>query len=298
AAAVCALAAVAVLAWRESRLPAVQALRGGRPLLGWVALSGAQPGAAPSLHLAIYQPRRRSLDLVYVPGSEKTHEGQTLDQRWAAARRRAADPAEELAAAGGEILLPLLGAATAPASLPLWRGTRPESETDPALAAADWILSRSGPRLWPRLLRAPPPPGEMWRQLPLALELQALKPASIRPAWLPADESAGPFLASLLAPEPPAAAEHPTVEVLNASDEPGIASRLKNILRLKGADVMSVGNAEGAQERTLVLDRIGRFANADAVRRMLGCAAARAETRVDLRRVVDVTVILARDCSP
>ena len=59
---------------------------------------------------------------------------------------------------------------------------------------------------------------------------------------------------------------------------------------------MVVGNSEDAQDRTLVIDRIGRFENAETVRRMLGCPAARALTRIDAKCLVDVTVILAEDC--
>jgi len=65
---------------------------------------------------------------------------------------------------------------------------------------------------------------------------------------------------------------------------------------LNGADVMSVGNAGGPLNRTLVYDRTGGFENAAAVRRMLGCAQAQALTQVDLKRLVDVTVVLAEDC--
>ena len=58
---------------------------------------------------------------------------------------------------------------------------------------------------------------------------------------------------------------------------------------------MSVGNVV-KQERTVVYDRTGRFENAAAVARMLDCPAARALTQVDLKRLVDVSVVLAEDC--
>ena len=133
-------------------------------------------------------------------------------------------------------------------------------------------------------------------RLALALELQRLRPEDLRPAWLPPDIQASGLLNRLiLNSDGPPAPERVTVEVLNASTKPGIASRAKNILRLKGADVMSVGNV-ARQERTIVYDRTGRFENAAAVARMLGCPEARALTRLDLKRLVDVSVVLAEDC--
>jgi hypothetical protein len=56
-----------------------------------------------------------------------------------------------------------------------------------------------------------------------------------------------------------------------------------------------VGNV-ARQERTVVYDRTGRFENAAAAARMLGCPTARPLTQVDIKRLVDVSVVLAEDC--
>ena len=302
-AAVC-LAAVASLAWLEWRSCLAQTLRAGRPLLAWVALAAPGTERPPALCLAVYQPLRRTLDLVAIPGSTKTPDNRTLDARYAEARRGGADPAaatRALAEAAAQTLAPMIPSWSDWPGLLLWRGTQPAAEDEPPLVAARWLLRRSGPRLWSEMLRAMPgvcgPAGRPWDRLLLVLELQRLRPDSIRPAWLPPEDQAQAFFADRLDARPPALpGERPTVEVLNASRAPGVASRAKNLLRLRGADVMVVANADAAQERTLVIDRLGRFANAVDVRRMLGCPAARAVTRIDLKRLVDVTVILAEDC--
>jgi hypothetical protein len=265
------LAGALALAWLQSRSPLAQALSEGRPVLGWLRLDGQ----TPALFLTIYQPVRRTLDLVYLP------------------RARGSSSVE----AAGAQLAALAPAAGINAGLPIWSGALPGLSAEPPLDAADWLESRvRSPRSWPRTFYPSSGPAWSWfDRLALALELQRLGPADLRPAWLPPDIQAAGLLNRLIlgAADPPP--ERVTVEVLNASTQPGIASRAKNILRLRGADVMSVGNV-GGHERTVVYDRTGRFENAAAVRRMLGCPAARAVTQVDLKRLVDVSVVLAEDC--
>lgn len=138
---------------------------------------------------------------------------------------------------------------------------------DPAQAAKDWLLSRP--------LRVP--------RSALELQLLRLKAEDIRPAWLPWVE-------------PPAPKDPVTVEILNGSGRPGVASAAKKVLRLQGADVVDIGNSDTLETRTIVYDRTGRHENAQAVRRWLGCEAAAAVTRPDPKRLVDVTVLIADDC--
>lgn len=140
---------------------------------------------------------------------------------------------------------------------------------EPAQAAKDWLFERR-----PRLPRGR-----------LELELMRLRPDDVRPFWLPWVE-------------PPPAREPITVEVLNGSGRPGVASAAKKVLRLQGADVVSTGNSDVLETRTVVYDRLGRHENAQAVRRWLGCEAAAAVTRPDPKRLVDVdvTVSIADDC--
>jgi len=269
------LAAVLALAWAQRRSPLAQALRAGRPVLGWLRLDGQ----APALFLTVYQPARRTLDVLYLPGGP----------------RAKAIPSVEAAGAQLAALAPEAGIGP---GLPVWRGTLPASSGEPPLDAVDWLARRARePRSWPRTLSPSDFAAWTWfDRLALALELQRLRPEDLRPAWLPPDAQAGALLDRLIlgaedGPQP----ERITVEVLNSSAQPGIASRAKNILRLQGADVMSVGNV-ARQQRTVVYDRAGRFENAAAVARMLGCPAARALTQVDIKRLVDVSVVLAEDC--
>ena len=86
-------------------------------------------------------------------------------------------------------------------------------------------------------------------------------------------------------------------EVLNGAGVDGLAAHVKKMLRLKGVDVIETGGAPRPRERTVVYDRIGEFARAEAVRAMLGCRDARTVTRVDPSRAVDVSVELGTDCA-
>jgi hypothetical protein len=275
-------------------------------LLGWLSFSNAVPGAPPAAYLAIYQPKRRTLDLIYIPAETRTESNRTLASIHAAALRGGAEPdpaADRLTEAAASYLAIRVPEYQVWPGLPIWRAAAPKGSDDPALDARDWLLRRSGGLFWPGILRRTRSPGTAgpgWSWLDrilLAAELQRLRPENVRPAWLPPEESIGPVFGRYLSPEPPdPASEHITVEVLNASARPGIASRAKNLLRLKGADVMSVGNTDAPRSRTMIYDRTGRFDNAAEVRRILGCPLARTVTQVDLKRLVDVSVVLAEDC--
>ncbi len=300
----CALmAGVLSLAWLEHGSAFARSLSQSRPVLTWLALDTGNGREAPDLFLAVYQPTRRTLELVHWPGSRRMPGGGTLNGAYAALRRNGADPAtaaRHMADAAGSALEALGLTGQDWKGLRLWRGEAPAAHAEPALAARQWILRRTGARLWPALLESRgSAAGSSWPwfdRMLLALELQRLRPEAARPAELPPEDQVGPFMERLLNPGAAGPApQRPTVEVLNASARPGAASRVKNILRSSGADVMSVDNAVGA--RTVVYDRTGDFANAAAVLRMLDCTAAQAMTQVDLKRLVDVTVVIGEDCS-
>ncbi|MBI5240904.1 MAG: LytR C-terminal domain-containing protein [Elusimicrobia bacterium] len=242
------LAGALALAWLQSRSSLAKSLAEGLPIPGQLTLHA---GPYRSDFLAVYQPRSRTLDVVYP------------------APKRDQDPAWILS---GEFDAP---------------------PGEPPIDAADWFLRHARrPGTWLGGSRTLP-----WLdRLLLFLEFERLGPDSLRPAWLPPDVQAAGLLDRLImGADVLPAPDRITVEVLNSTAQSGVASRAKNILRLGGADVMSVGNAAGAG-RTVVYDRTGRFESAAAVRRMLGCPAARAATQVDLRRLVDVSVVLAGDC--
>ncbi len=264
------VAAVLALAWLERRSPQGQALREGRPCVFCFELDSGPAPKTRSLFAAVFHPRQRTLDLIYLPQTSARTKG------------RHSETPEEL-------LSRLVPAWKDGSGLPLWEAQVPTLSDEPPLDARDWILRHGLLHFKSSWLH--------FDRLVLALEINRLRPQDVRPAWLPPESVAGPFLERrLLSQSEETGVDHPAVEVLNATPNPGIASRAKNMLRFKGADVMSVGNAVGVQRRTLVYDRTGQFENAASVLRMLGCPAAQALTRVDFKRIVDVTVVLAADC--
>ena len=121
--------------------------------------------------------------------------------------------------------------------------------------------------------------------------------AAIESARLPGDAAAAALLGRILSNDlPPSDGKATTAEVLNGSGKVGLASRASKMLRLRGVDVMAMGAAR-ERARTLVYDRVGDFRRAAGVRESLGCPQARAATRVDSSRAVDVSVELGRDCA-
>ncbi|MFQ5601513.1 MAG: LytR C-terminal domain-containing protein [Candidatus Krumholzibacteriia bacterium] len=84
------------------------------------------------------------------------------------------------------------------------------------------------------------------------------------------------------------------VQVLNGSGKPDLARAVSDMLRDRGLDVVSVGNADASDyPETLVLLRRGPMPAAQRVAAELGMGVP-LEQR-DRTRLVDVTVILGRD---
>ncbi|HEU4453154.1 MAG TPA: LytR C-terminal domain-containing protein [Longimicrobium sp.] len=84
------------------------------------------------------------------------------------------------------------------------------------------------------------------------------------------------------------------VEVLNASGRPGLAREGTRVLRDRGFDVVSFGNAEGfSPDTSLVLDRTGRIETARQVADAVGIR--RVHSRPDANLYLDATVVLGRD---
>ena len=88
------------------------------------------------------------------------------------------------------------------------------------------------------------------------------------------------------------------VEVLNASTVRGLARRATMFLRDRGFDVVDNGGAPAADHRdsTLVLDRTGHPEWAALAARAMGNA--RAESRPDTLRDVDLTVLVGAGWRP
>ncbi len=87
------------------------------------------------------------------------------------------------------------------------------------------------------------------------------------------------------------------VEVINTTRTRGLARRATRVLRDLGYDVVEMGTDGPPIDSTLVLARSGHPEWADAIAKVLG-PAARAETRPDSSRYLDVTVLLGRTWRP
>ena len=85
------------------------------------------------------------------------------------------------------------------------------------------------------------------------------------------------------------------VEVQNATTTRGLARQATLYLRDRGFDVVSFGNASERRDSTLVLDRSG---HADWAALVAAAMKARAESRPDTSRYLDVTVLVGRTWSP
>lgn len=84
------------------------------------------------------------------------------------------------------------------------------------------------------------------------------------------------------------------VEVLNGCGVAGLAGEVTDFLRLKGFDVVNVGNAETFDfPETLVVDRVGDMPGAWQVARAVGIDNVIQQKEEDL--LLDVTLILGKD---
>ncbi|NNN07346.1 MAG: LytR C-terminal domain-containing protein [Elusimicrobia bacterium] len=302
-----ALAAALGAAWAEAGAPLARARREGRPWLAWVSMLPVDDGGAPNILLARYDPNARRLLLLHVPGTTRVDRRRDLDGVYrdalkadgdsAGAARAAEDMAErELRTLSPEAIPAVTGRIEVKTG-PLGPGDEPAAEAALALKAA----TRS-PRAWARRLR------EAWAgllrggrpaldPLLLAFELRRVPAGNLEAARLPDDAQAPALLARLFSDARPADdGRATTAEVLNGTARTGLASRASKMLRLRGVDVLGTGRA-AERARTAVYDRVGDFRRAALVRAALGCPTARAVTRPDATRAVDVSVELGEDCA-
>lgn len=301
------LAAALGAAWAESGSVLAARVRDGGLWPAWVEARESGRASVPSFHLALYDARTRRLSLLHVPGDLKLDKKRTLERAYLEALKASDDPAAAARAAEdlAEARLRELSPEPIPAvSARLRVETAPLApEEEPSIAAALALKARGRrPRAWLALAHS------AWRGLrsgdrsaadPLlfALELRRAPLEGIAPARLPDEAQAPALLGRLLgAGAPDDASRATTAEVLNAAGVPGLATRAAKMLRLKGVDVLTTGSSR-ARERTLVFDRVGDFRRAARLLDDLDCPTARAATRVDASRAVDVTVELGADCA-
>ena len=293
------LAAALGTAWAESGSTLAGRVRDGRLWLAWVAARERGGAAAPSLHLAIYEPTRRRLALLHVPGDLKLEGRRTLERAYLEALKETGEPdssaraAEDLAEARLRELSPEPIPEISSRLVVEIAPTAPEDE--PSVETVLELKARGrNPRTWVALAR------RARRDLdPLlfALELRRAPIEKLQPARLPIDDLAPSLLGRLLAAEKlPDDGRASIVEVLNGAGAPGLASRAAKVLRSKGVDVLTTGSA-ASRARTLVYDRVGDFSRAEKARAALGCRSARSVTRLDPSRAVDVSITLGADCA-
>lgn len=245
---------------RSSTLAA--ALREGRP---WaVRLELAPSAQPPRSYLALYRPRHRTVELLALPDKDC--------------------PALDAVLESAQIDAPGLYAAEL---------GRPAG-FDAALDGADWLERLSGAGAQSQMREGLIGPADRWLAW---LESRRLAENGIRAAWLPSGAAGARFVAGLLNADRTARESPLTIEVLNATGRRGVAWDNTKALRARGADVINTGNYGEVLGRTVLYDRTGRIENAFALQAMLNCPTARAVTKIDEQRLVDVSVVLAEDCA-
>lgn len=302
------LALVLGAAVAERRSPLASRIRANKPWPFW--LTSRERGAAvPSLHLGVYDPVRRILVLIRVPGTVKL-QGKLTAARAYADALRATDDADSAARAVEDLaqiklsalsLEPIDWEGAGRLSLELPPG---EEDEEPAADAARALKARGrSPRALWSLTRAAASglargDAAAADALLLTLELRRTPLEGLEPALLPDDAAAPGFLARAFGarPEPRGEEKAVVIEVLNGTDVTGLATQAAKVLRSKGMDAMAPGGAARPRSRTVVYDRTGDFERAARVRAALGCPAAIAATRIDALRGVDVSVELGDDC--
>jgi hypothetical protein len=87
-----------------------------------------------------------------------------------------------------------------------------------------------------------------------------------------------------------------TVEVLNGTKTPGLATRAREVFQSYDLEVMAPNNADNDQyQNTVVLDRRGKLENAKKVADIIRCGRIYSKPDPQMDQAVDVTVILGKD---
>ncbi|MFP4363156.1 MAG: LCP family protein [Spirochaetia bacterium] len=87
-----------------------------------------------------------------------------------------------------------------------------------------------------------------------------------------------------------------SIQVLNGTNESGLAGRTAQLFQNFGLEIENIGNAQRSDaEYTRVIDRRGNILNAQRVAEIISCARVNTEYDEDVNSAVDVTVILGAD---
>jgi len=87
------------------------------------------------------------------------------------------------------------------------------------------------------------------------------------------------------------------LNVLNATGEPGIASKTRNHLRKLGFDVVEIGNYETRLDTTIIIDRLGDKLSAFKLSRAIGLDEKKIITDIDYSLYLRATIVLGKDYS-
>ena len=293
----------------ERGSPFAAKLRASSPWPFWLSVREPGRADAPKLHLGVYNPLRRALILIRIPETTKLEGKLTVARAYVDALRATDDESSASRAIEDLSQIKISALSLEPIS---WEGAgrlaleleHDKEDDEPAATAARALKARarSPHALWSLarnslsgLLHGNKAAAD---PLLLTLELRRTSLESLEPALLPDDAASPGFLARAFAAKPEARNDEKAivVEVLNGTDAPGLAAQAAKILRSKGVDVMSLGQAR-PRLRTAVYDRTGDFDRAARVRAALGCPTAIATTRIDALRGVDASVELGGDCT-
>ncbi len=85
------------------------------------------------------------------------------------------------------------------------------------------------------------------------------------------------------------------VTVLNACGEPGLAAKVMEFLRLRGFDVVEIGNYPRKEEKSFVLDRLGDVRSARKVAYAIGVPDSLVVSAVDSTLFVRSTIVIGKD---
>jgi hypothetical protein len=300
------LAILLVAVWMGASSDIAAQMRAHAPWVAWIALRGANSDSSkpPIFYLFVYRWDDRVLHVIQIP------ETRASLKAYAASLQRSPDKPTDAAARD----VPAAERALAQfhnAELQNWISPRLSLRWTSNLANPEsleqvkaWMLS------WPRTFRfwlalpgvlktlrrsGNPEPG-VYDVALLAWEAFRLEPEDLRLHALPQERDRAVFFSRIENVAPPDAQPKPTtVDILNASGEPGVALQATKVLRWRGLDVVNFGNAAAPAPFTRFIDRTASYNEAAAVARTLECGCPEIADEMDSNRRERVTVVLGQD---
>lgn len=85
------------------------------------------------------------------------------------------------------------------------------------------------------------------------------------------------------------------LNIMNASNHPGLANKLKQYYRKRGFDVVEVGNFKFEANKSLVIDRVGDLKSAYKVANVLGIPDSMVSRNLDSTMYLRTTLVIGKD---